>query len=336
MHMDADILSADFQVETVFLQQDKSKLLYLKGIWHALSTIAKRQDCSRILIWFADYHAAPIVLLSRLLRKQSFIFIGGYDAVCYPEFAYGVYSSKFRGCLACLALRHCTHIIANHQALLSSRNTYYAPAGHADGIYHMIPGLGTPASVVHNAVAASPPAEFPATRTRQILTVGSTPRLQDFYNKGFDLLARIAARRPDLQFVWVGIRAEFLPELNREFLLDKLPNLTIHPFLAPNALHELMRNSAVYAQPSISEGMPNALMEAMLMGCVPVGSNVAGIPTVIGDFGFLVHHRNDQELEQALDQALASSLDPSEISRSILDRFSPAIRREKLLRILLR
>ncbi len=336
MQMDADILSTDFQVETVFLEQDKSKLLYLRGIWRALSTIVKRRYYRRILIWFADYHAAPIVLLSRLLRKQSYIFIGGYDAVCYPEFAYGVYHSKFRGFLARLALRHCTHIIANHQALLSSRNTYYTLASHADGVYQMIPGMGTPASVVYNAVAASPPSEFPATRTRQILTVGSTPRLQDFYNKGFDLLARIAAHRPDFQFVWVGIRAQYLPELNREFALDTLPNLTIHPFLAPDALHRLMLNSAVYAQPSISEGMPNALMEAMLMGCVPVGSNVAGIPTLIGKLGCIVHSRDERALEAALDQALASSLDPSEISRSIQSRFNTGIRRDRLLRILSR
>ena len=335
MRMDFDLLAEEFAVTAVNLEQDRSRIAYLKGIFRALKVIRKSRDCRRILVWFADYHAAPVALLSRFLKKSCYVFIGGYDAVCYPELSYGVYFSRFRGSCARLALKNCACIIANHVALLSSLNTYYEPQGHTDGVYKMIPGLGTPGIVIHNAIAAAPPSDLTSQRDRQVLTVGSTPRLQDFYNKGFDLLAAVAKRRPDLKFVFAGIRDSWRAELNRLFQLDNLENVTVLPGLPHAEMLDLMRRSAVYAQPSISEGMPNALMEAMLMGCVPVGSNVAGIPTVIGEHGFVIAKRDDQLLESALDQALAAEPDRRAISDSIADRFNREIRQEKLLRLLL-
>lgn len=187
-------------------------------------------------------------------------------------------------------------------------------------------------SAATNGAAASA-ATTPA-RISQILTVGSTPRLEDFYNKGYDLLARVAARRPELMFVWVGIDPCWLTELNAKFGLDRLTNLTLIPQLPQGDLHALMRQSAVYAQPSISEGMPNALMEAMLMGCLPVGSRVAGIPTVIGDWGLIIDRRDSEALEDALDQALSREPDRAAISRSVRECFNRERRREGLLRLL--
>lgn len=333
MKVDEEILNSSYSVKTVYLDQNKSRLGYLIRICRAVRVLLFCKY-DKALVWFADYHAAPAALISKLRGKACHVFIGGYDAACYPEFRYGVYCSPFRAYWTKLALKICTHIIANHQALLSTDNHYYSPDGHPGGVYKLIPRLETPASVIFNALTAPPPADLDNPRARQILTVGTTPGLWGFYNKGFDLLTQVAGRRPDLSFVFVGIREQWLPELDRLFRLRKLPNIRLVSHLDHGQLLGLMKESAVYAQPSISEGMPNALMEAMLMGCVPVGSDVAGIPTVIGEYGFVFSRRDPNLLEDALDKALAWDADRKAISAGIQERFSFEARKDKLLSLL--
>ncbi|NLW18398.1 MAG: glycosyltransferase family 4 protein [Candidatus Cloacimonetes bacterium] len=334
MDVDQKILGELFDLTTVFLGQDLSKQTYLQKILTTLFSLRSKRKFSRVFIWFADYHAAPICLLAKALGITTHTFIGGYDAVKYPELNMGVYCSFWRGLCARIALKHSDLIIANHKALLSSSNTYYNPSGHPEGIYRLVPALGSPAAVVFNAVEPAAPPDLNKPRKAQILTVGTTPRLQDFQNKGFDLLSQIAKRRPDLSFIFVGIQKRWQAALEQESGLYSLPNLQIHEFLPRAELMELMAESAVYAQPSISEGMPNALMEAMLMGCFPVGSDVAGIPTVIGNHGIIIPRRDSRLLEKALDEALAQHPDRQAISESISTRFSLQNRKEALRKLL--
>ncbi len=322
MKVDEELLSDTFYCHTIQLDQNRSRLRYLAKTAAAMYHLAIHPSWRKIAIWFADYHAAPLVLAAKLLKKKSYVFIGGYDAVQYPELGMGVYCSFWRGLCAIIALRGCTAVIANHPALLSSLNTYYCQERHPDGIYKLLPGLNTPSYVIHNAIAAEAPTRFAPDREKQILTVGTTPRLQDFYNKGYDLLVEVAKRRPELRFIFVGIKKQWLPELDARHELLSLPNLIMHEGLPHPELLRMMEQSSVYAQPSISEGMPNALMEAMLMGCVPVGSNVAGIPTVIGKQGFVFDKRSSIDLESALDNALNSHFEPASISASVAERFS--------------
>jgi len=35
--------------------------------------------------WFADYHSAVMVFVAKLTGKKSVVFIGGQEAVLYPE-----------------------------------------------------------------------------------------------------------------------------------------------------------------------------------------------------------------------------------------------------------
>jgi len=72
----------------------------------------------------------------------------------------------------------------------------------------------------------------------------------------------------------------------------------------------------------------------MLAGCIPVGSNVAGIPTIIDKYGYIIDHRDSRELEKALELALETDTDRKEISESIENRFNLQLRKEKLLKLL--
>ena len=85
------------------------------------------------------------------------------------------------------------------------------------------------------------------------------------------------------------------------------PNVVADGWMGRDALRDLYRRAKVYCQFTMHEGLPNAVCEAMLCGCIPLGTQVNGIPTAIGDAGFLVD-RDLSAIHDALRHALA---DPS-------------------------
>ena len=162
-----------------------------------------------------------------------------------------------------------------------------------------------------------------------VLTVGSTPTWIDVYNKGYDLLIAAARLLTDYQFVFVNVEESWLERMEQEFHYRALPNLEIHSFIPQTELYELYSKASIYAQPSLSEGMPNALAEAMLYECVPVGSNVAGIPTVIDKYGVVIDKRDAAQLAQAIQKASEMDSGPSG-AQFIRTRFSLEIRRQQV------
>ncbi|MBQ6414131.1 glycosyltransferase family 4 protein [Candidatus Saccharibacteria bacterium] len=60
-------------------------------------------------------------------------------------------------------------------------------------------------------------------------------------------------------------------------------NVIILGMLPHTELHKYMRQTDIYIQPSLQEGLPRSLIEAMSCGCVCLGSNIAGIPELLDD-----------------------------------------------------
>jgi glycosyltransferase involved in cell wall biosynthesis len=91
-----------------------------------------------------------------------------------------------------------------------------------------------------------------------------------------------------------------------------------------------------YIQLSIAEGFPSAICEAMLCQCIPIGSTVGAIPDIVGDCGYLVEKRDDQEIEATVVKALQAD-DKEETSRKarerIITKFGPGSRKEALLQL---
>jgi glycosyltransferase involved in cell wall biosynthesis len=72
----------------------------------------------------------------------------------------------------------------------------------------------------------------------------------------------------------------------------------------------------------------------MLCECVPIGSNVGGIPTAIGDAGYLVEYNNDIQIAEAIRQALASSPESGKNARDrIASHFNLRQREEALKKV---
>ncbi|MBP7194348.1 MAG: glycosyltransferase family 4 protein [Candidatus Cloacimonetes bacterium] len=329
--LDRELLSRLCDLDCVYLEQNSSRKTYLVRMIAMLGRILCGGH-SLIIVWFADYHAAMAIGAAKLLGKKSLVFIGGYDAVCYPELGMGVYCNAIRSLCASFALRNCSLIVANHESLLRSNNLYYRQQGHPDGVYNLIPALKTPARVIYNALSipAPDPEELSKPRVDRFLCVGTTPRYEDTINKGYDLIAQAARLNPDRQFVIVGIADRWQARFSRQHGLETCPNLKIHSYLPHGEVLELMRTSRCFIQASISEGMPNALMEAMAMGCIPIGSRVAAIPTLIGEVGIIVEHRDLACLNAAISESSNLTISPTLISKRIVDVYSQDKRYKEL------
>jgi len=103
-------------------------------------------------------------------------------------------------------------------------------------------------------------------------------------------------------------------------------------FLGPLSQDELIpyyQRAKVYCQLSMREGLPNALCEAMLCECVPVGTRYCGIPTAIGDTGFYVPYGDPKATAEAIKKALKS--DKGKAARERIKTMFPIERRERKL-----
>jgi glycosyltransferase involved in cell wall biosynthesis len=95
----------------------------------------------------------------------------------------------------------------------------------------------------------------------------------------------------------------------------------------------------IYAIPSLHDGCPNALLEAMLAGCPIVGTDVDAIGEILADgtAGLLVEPGNSQQLASAIRQlALQPKLRQhlgSGAKQKVLKQLSPAIEQDHWLQV---
>jgi glycosyltransferase involved in cell wall biosynthesis len=76
----------------------------------------------------------------------------------------------------------------------------------------------------------------------------------------------------------------------------------------------------VFALPSVKEGWPNVVLEAIACGAPVVASPVGGVPEILGDGspGKLVAERSAEAWAEALSAMLARSMDPQEVRQYAL------------------
>jgi glycosyltransferase involved in cell wall biosynthesis len=331
---DQRILERHYQVKSFLLEQNKGKGKYFGNLLKMAFFLLKNASGSCAFIcWFGDYHAAVMVLMAKLTGRASVVIAGGQEAICYQELGKGVYLKKIRGFFVRYALRNCTMILPNHQSLMYHENHFYNQENpHIDGIRHYVGKLKGTVHVVPNGIDFSRIDRDSAIQKEDklVLTVGTMNKLSDFYNKGYDLFFKLAQRCPDYRFVAIGIKRPYLGWIEENFKISEVKNLQVIPSFCPDeVLKENYNKAKVYLQISITEGMPVSLGEAMLCECIPVGSNVNGIPDAIGNTGVIVFHRDLDDLEQALNKAISMNTG-AQARKHTLENFSIQNRENKL------
>jgi glycosyltransferase involved in cell wall biosynthesis len=137
-------------------------------------------------------------------------------------------------------------------------------------------------------------------RPLQILFVG---RFRAQKNVAY-LLRQVAQLPPgsfQLHLVGEGPDQQTLGELAVRLRIDRF--ITWHGWLSRSALRDVYCTADCLVNPSVYEGMPNVVLEAMAAGLPVIASNVPGNDELVkpGETGFLFELADGKDLRNALD-----------------------------------
>jgi glycosyltransferase involved in cell wall biosynthesis len=307
VRQDYEILSNHFNVKKVIYKRLKDGL-------NIMSAVLK-SDVS--FSWFAGGHAFLAVLFSRIFGKKSIVVVGGYDVAYLPEIDYGQFTQAWhKRIMTRFALRYADRVLvvdpslkedAVKNARISGDNFEYLPTGYD---YEKFKSGG---------------------RKRDIaMTVCVGDNWNRIKVKGVDIFVKAACRLPDIKFLVIGLGGNALDKIQE----IAPPNVELIGPVSQEKLISYYQEAKIYCQLSRREGLPNALCEAMLCECVPVGTKCYGIPTAIGDCGFYVPYGEPEATAKAIAKALNSPDKGRRARERIKDLFTLDRREKRLVQIL--
>jgi len=264
-----------------------------------------------VYCWFGDVFATIAVLTSKFLRKKSMIMAGGYDTTFIPEINYGFLSSGRNRLYAKIHFGLADKVIPVDESLRAALMENLSLRGN-----NMV--------AVHTVYDS----KFwqPEGKKEDVVVTTLGVNRERILRKGIDTYVSCAKRLPDVRFVVVG---KISPDA-KEFIKKAPRNVVFTDYIPEEELLNYYRRAKVYCQLSLYEGIPNALCEAMLCECVPVGTRVCGIPTAIGDAGYYVPYGDVEATTEAIKKALADG-GKGKLARERIRNMFPLEKREKQL-----
>ncbi len=237
-----------------------------------------------IITWFADASKFP-VRMAKLFHKKVIVVIGGYDVAKVESIGYGALLDPKKKRKEEYALQRADAVVAVDQGLVDDLVKHFnrdfdaevVPTGYDDSVY-----------------------QPSGNKKALVLSVCNVIDRRGLV-KGIDVFAECARRMPDVPFRLIGVSGGALETLG---VIPK--NLEVLGKLPAEEVIKHYQEAKVYCQLSMREGLPNAVCEAMLCGCIPVGSDVQGVRTAIGEHGSLVPYGDVEAACKAIRNALST------------------------------
>jgi hypothetical protein len=327
------ILRQHFEVEQYCFNTSKKITKFgIQLLRQVFFCVVKAPFIDVIYIWFADYHSFFPSFIGKVLRKKVIVVVGGYDAVYIPEIDFGVFRRKnIRAWCAKKTYEFSSLILPVDESLVYSENSYADPSGIGIkvGITHFVKNISHKIQVIPTGYDSNFWKNSSDEKEKSVVTIAGAGDFQTFRRKGLDFLIEIAELLPHVRFNIIGLKSKFTTANDLSFP----KNVFNHGYVAYHKLPAVISKYKVFAQFSLSEGLPNSLCEAMLCECIPVGSNVNGIPRGINDNGFILPVKDAKLGAQLIKNALESDESLGRNARNhIKQNFPIKLRSDKLIR----
>ncbi|WP_167616523.1 glycosyltransferase [Maribellus sediminis] len=310
--VDYKILSSKYTVDKYEFQANrKLGTMFIQLLKQLAFLILNLKKYDAVYVWFGDYHSVLPIVFSRIYRKQSYVVVGGYDVANFPEYKYGSLVNPFRRFATYYSFKYaslCLPVVEKLQEKLHA----FCPGARSRIIHtgYQFNNLDLP--------------NFTSIRNNNVVTVSITSGSQRFYIKGLDRFRELALHVPDFNFIVIGVSDV------AQQLFQPIPyNLKLLPVMNYQEVTKYYREASFYAQFSRTEGLPNALCEGMLYGCIPLGLDIGGIPTAIEDYGIILKDWNAAEIADYMHKT-HNALDRQAISDHILRKFDISYRITRL------
>lgn len=245
-----------------------TKLMSVAKQLFLILRLLKNRGNNIIIIWFADYHGLVPTFIAQLSKTPILLMLGGYDTVGIKELKYGVFNNKLRGIIAKYIIKNASVLLPVTQKLVENLEQFRVQINGRI--------IELPTSYESNFWVRSTK-KIPKT----VVTVAHFDSRHRLLVKGVDRFIKWANHSPDLSFrlIGVGRTNRYLQEYN-------IPNnLEILGFLSQDSIKDHYSECYVYAQLSRSEGLPNAVCEALLCECYIIGTEVGELGNLIRNGG---------------------------------------------------
>jgi len=134
-----------------------------------------------------------------------------------------------------------------------------------------------------------------------VLSIGRMHR-----SKGFDKIIKIAGFFKNTKFVFIGHDSGFKKEL--ENLAENLKvsdKILFAGEVSDEEKLEALASCDILAAPSDYEAFGIVLLEAMALGKAVIATNAGGMPSVVGNCGFVFDKNNPEDLKEKLQKLLS-------------------------------
>jgi glycosyltransferase involved in cell wall biosynthesis len=219
-------------------------------------------------------------------------------------------SSKKRSRLRALLQRH---LAGRANAIIANSHAALLDAVAVDGIDlqrgHVIPNL-----ITDSAFARVDP--VPLERVGPVLV--TVANLRPEKGQGDALAAARMMKASGLEFQWILVGGgDYAASLQRQAAEYGLPIILAGSVADPRPY---LAAADIYVHPSWSEGMSNAVLEAMAAGLPVVATDVGGTAEALAGAGVLVHPRDPASLANSLIRLWGRSADRESMSSASRQR----------------